>query len=195
MRADRAALLAWLVCCATALSAHKYSTRVVRTKYGPLRGIVVHSHPQVEAYLGVPYATPPLGSLRYMPPVTPSQWRTTRLADASGPACPQVPPAAAPRDDALLLHPRARIRQLERLLPVLANQSEDCLYVNLYVPVNGGEEGEGGGLPCLVFVHGESYEWSSGNAYDGTTLAANGNIVVVTINFRLGVLGFFKDWC
>ncbi|KAF9811823.1 hypothetical protein SFRURICE_021180 [Spodoptera frugiperda] len=192
MRADRAALLAWLVCCATALSAHKYSTRVVRTKYGPLRGIVVHSHPQVEAYLGVPYATPPLGSLRYMPPVTPSQWRTTRLADASGPACPQVPPAAAPRDDALLLHPRARIRQLERLLPVLANQSEDCLYVNLYVPVNGGEEGEGGGLPCLVFVHGESYEWSSGNAYDGTTLAANGNIVVVTINFRLGVLGFLK---
>lgn len=72
-----------------------------------------------------------------MPPVTPSQWRTTRLADASGPACPQVPPAAVPRDDALLLHPRARIRQLERLLPVLANQSEDCLYVNLYVPVNG----------------------------------------------------------
>lgn len=64
MRADRAALLAWLVCCAAALSAHKYSTRVVRTKYGPLRGIVVHSHPQVEAYLGVPYATPPLGSLR-----------------------------------------------------------------------------------------------------------------------------------
>lgn len=46
-------------------------------------------------------------------------------------------------------------------------------------------------MPCLVFVHGESYEWSSGNAYDGTTLAANGNIVVVTINFRLGVLGKF----
>lgn len=66
MRADRAALYAWLVCCAAALSSHKYSTRVVRTKYGPLRGIVVHSHPQVEAYLGVPYATPPLGSLRWV---------------------------------------------------------------------------------------------------------------------------------
>lgn len=66
MRADRAALYAWLVCSAVALSTHKYSTRVIRTKYGPLRGIVVHSHPQVEAYLGVPYATPPLGSLRLL---------------------------------------------------------------------------------------------------------------------------------
>ncbi|XP_041970664.1 neuroligin-1-like [Aricia agestis] len=193
MRADRAALYAWLVCCAVAISTHKYSTRVIRTKYGPLRGIVVHSHPQVEAYLGVPYATPPLGSLRYMPPVTPSQWRTTRLADAVGPVCPQVPPSATPREEALLLHPRARIKQLERLLPMLANQSEDCLYVNLYVPVNGAEgENEGSGLPCLVFVHGDSYEWSSGNAYEGTTLAAHGNIIVVTINFRLGVLGFLK---
>ncbi|XP_050675567.1 neuroligin-1 [Leptidea sinapis] len=193
MRTDCAALLAWLVCCAAALSTHKYSTRVVRTKYGPLRGIVVHSHPQVEAYLGVPYATPPLGSLRYMPPVTPSQWRTTRLADAMGPACPQVPPSVVPREEALLLHPRARIRQLERLLPMLVNQSEDCLYVNLYVPMNGAEgESEKPGLSCLVFVHGESYEWSSGNAYDGTALAAHGHIIVVTINFRLGVLGFLK---
>lgn len=43
---------------------HKYSTRVVRTKYGALRGIIVHSYPPVEAFLGVPYATPPIGSLR-----------------------------------------------------------------------------------------------------------------------------------
>ncbi|XP_037976903.2 neuroligin-1 [Plutella xylostella] len=192
MRAAGAALLAWLACC-TALSAHKYSTRVVRTKYGPLRGIVVHAHPPVEAYLGVPYATPPTGSLRYMPPVTPSQWRATRLADAAGAACPQAPPPAAPRDDALLLHPRARLRQLERLLPLLVNQSEDCLYVNLYVPVSGGEGAvDNGGLPCVVFVHGESYEWSAGTAYDGTALAAHGNVIVVTINFRLGVLGFLK---
>lgn len=47
-----------------ALVVHKYSTRVVRTKYGPLRGVMMHIHPPVEAFLGVPYATPPMGSLR-----------------------------------------------------------------------------------------------------------------------------------
>lgn len=46
------------------LLVHKYSTRVVRTKYGPLRGVMIHIHPPVEAFLGVPYATPPVGSLR-----------------------------------------------------------------------------------------------------------------------------------
>uniref|UniRef100_A0A6P7GHC1 Neuroligin-1-like n=1 Tax=Diabrotica virgifera virgifera TaxID=50390 RepID=A0A6P7GHC1_DIAVI len=47
-------------------------------------------------------------------------------------------------------------------------------------------------LPCIVYVHGESYEWSSGNLYDGTILASTGRVIVVTINFRLGVLGFLK---
>lgn len=48
----------------TSLLVHKYSTRVVETKYGPLRGVMIHIHPPVEAFLGVPYATPPVGSLR-----------------------------------------------------------------------------------------------------------------------------------
>ncbi|KAB0797452.1 hypothetical protein PPYR_08446 [Photinus pyralis] len=113
---------------------HKYSTRVVRTKYGSLRGIIVHSHPPVEAFLGVPYATPPVGSLRYMPPVTPSLWKTTRLADRFSSVCPQRPPDIGNRTEALLEFPRGRLLFLEKLLPLLANQSEDCLYLNLYVP-------------------------------------------------------------
>lgn len=52
------------------LLVHKYSTRVVRTKYGPLRGVMIHIHPPVEAFLGVPYATPPVGSLRFVSTVT-----------------------------------------------------------------------------------------------------------------------------
>ena len=48
------------------------------------------------------------------------------------------------------------------------------------------------GLPVLVFIHGESYEWNSGNPYDGSVLAAYANLVVVTLNYRLGVLGTFE---
>ncbi|XP_044727128.1 neuroligin-4, Y-linked [Chrysoperla carnea] len=172
---------------------HKYSTRVVRTKYGPLRGVIVHSHPPVEAFLGVPYATPPLGSLRYMPPVTPSMWRNARLADRFSAVCPQKPPDIGNRTEALLEYPRGRLIYLEKLLPLLANQSEDCLYLNLYVPRAGsGPEGVNAALPCILYVHGESYEWNSGNPYDGTVLASLGHVIVVTINFRLGVLGFLK---
>lgn len=119
---------------------HKYSTRVVVTKYGPLRGIILQHHsnqPPVEAFLGVPYATPPLGSLRYMPPVTPSMWRSTRLADSFSPVCPQKPPEIANRTEALLELPRGRLLYLEKLLPLLSNQSEDCLYLNIYVPRKG----------------------------------------------------------
>ncbi|KAI5705400.1 neuroligin-4, Y-linked-like [Diaphorina citri] len=114
-------------------SAHKYSTRVARTKYGPLRGILIQN-PPVEAYLGVPYATPPLGSLRYMPPVTPSTWRAPRFADTYSAVCPQRLPDIGNRTEALLQLPRGRLVFLEKLLPLLSNQSEDCLYLNLYVP-------------------------------------------------------------
>lgn len=106
----------------------KYSTRTVKTRYGMLRGIEARSSTAVETYYGVPYATPPLGALRYMPPVTPTPWRGIKLADTLPPACPQRPPAP---DESL---PRQRQAYLKRLVPLLVNQSEDCLYLNLYVP-------------------------------------------------------------
>lgn len=106
----------------------KYSTRTVRTRYGTLRGVEDRSSTSVETYYGVPYATPPIGALRYMPPVTPTPWRGTKLADTVPPACPQRPPEP---DSSL---PRSKRAYLERLAPMLANQSEDCLYLNLYVP-------------------------------------------------------------
>lgn len=114
---------------ADALAANqKYSTRTVTTRYGTLRGVVARSSPNVETYYGVPYATPPLGALRYMPPVTPTPWRGTKFADTLPPACPQKPPEP---DETL---PRTRRAYLQRIAPLLANRSEDCLYLNLYVP-------------------------------------------------------------
>lgn len=117
---------------------HKYSNRIVRTKYGPLQGIAIQNL-QVEAFLGVPYATPPLESLRFMPPVTPSLWTKTKMADTFSAVCPQKLPDISNRTEALLQIPRGRLVYLEKLLPLLANQSEDCLYLNIYVPKTSSE--------------------------------------------------------
>ncbi|XP_071861376.1 neuroligin-1 [Bombus fervidus] len=163
----------------------KYSTRTVRTRYGTLRGVEDRSSTSVETYYGVPYATPPIGALRYMPPVTPTPWRGIKLADTMPPACPQKPPEPDPS------LPRSKRAYLERLAPLLANQSEDCLYLNLYVPKS--PHGSTPDLlPALLLIHGDSYSWGAGNSFDGTALAAYGRLIVVSINFRLGVLGFLK---
>ncbi|XP_063993717.1 neuroligin-1-like [Diachasmimorpha longicaudata] len=165
----------------------KYSTRQVKTRYGTLRGIVARSAigEGVEVYLGVPYATPPLGALRFMPPVTPTQWRGTRLADNMPSPCPQKVPGVS--DPTISRHRRDYI---ERITPLLVNQSEDCLYLNLYVPRTHSSSTEL--LPAVLLIHGDSYTWGTGNSLDGTALAAHGRIIVVSINFRLGVLGFLK---
>lgn len=131
--------LLWFICTCDrfrvcqSFSKHRYSTRIVHTKYGPLQGIVVQNL-QVEAFLGVPYATPPLESLRFMPPVVPSLWTNIRMADSFSPVCPQKLPDISNRTEALQQIPRGRLVYLEKLLPLLANQSEDCLYLNIYVP-------------------------------------------------------------
>ncbi|XP_018392784.1 PREDICTED: neuroligin-1-like [Cyphomyrmex costatus] len=163
----------------------KYCTRTIKTRYGTLRGIEARSSTAVETYYGVPYATPPLGALRYMPPVTPTPWRGIKFADTIPPACPQRPPVP---DEGL---PRQRQAYLKRLVPVLANQSEDCLYLNLYVP-KAPHGSIADSLPALLLIHGDSYSWGAGNSFDGTALAAHGRLIVVSINFRLGVLGFLK---
>ncbi|XP_061388047.1 neuroligin-3-like, partial [Musca vetustissima] len=86
--------------------------------------------------------------------------------------------------------PKGRLEYLKRLLPFLENQSEDCLYLNIFSPINAGASEKK--LPVIVFIHGESFEWSSGNPYDGSVLASYGEVVVVTLNYRLGILGFLN---
>lgn len=183
---------------ATPTTTSRPSPRVVRTKYGQLRGRLVTlgarfgSHlPAVEAFLGVPYVSPPLGTLRFMPPVNSPHWDDVRAADTPGPACPQRLPEFLRNDSspAAARMPPGRLEQLRRLAQVaLMNTSEDCLHLNIYTPASVARDPTK--LPVIMFIHGESYEWNSGNAYDGSVLASYGNVVVVTINYRLGILGF-----
>lgn len=122
-------------------------TRVVTTKYGRVRGVIVRPRAKtlraVEAYLGVPYATPPEKDLRYVPPVTPPPWDHVWNADRVRPVCPQeLPLTPGPSLDndteALSRMPKTRLAFLKTIVKLLGNQSEDCLYMNIFVPTNPG---------------------------------------------------------
>lgn len=119
----------------------RLSSRTVTTKYGALKGYIEtpsgrHLQP-VEVFLGVPYATPPTGAMRFMPPGTPVHWRGVRMADRPAPVCPQRFPDIRNESDALKRMPLGRLDYLRRLLPHLQRQSEDCLYLNIYTPAIG----------------------------------------------------------
>ncbi|XP_042225437.1 neuroligin-1-like [Homarus americanus] len=149
----QAGLVATLVVMALAVTHHdahaarttrNLSPRMVRTKYGTLRGLIVNLGVQrlgdAEVFLSVPYASPPIGNLRFMPPGSPSPWREVKIVDHLGPVCPQRLPDIRNETEALKKMSRGRYQYLRRLLPYLRNQSEDCLYLNIYTPAGGSEE-------------------------------------------------------
>jgi para-nitrobenzyl esterase len=144
-------------------------SQVIMTEDGPLRGSVAHG---VASYLGIPYAKPPVGALRWRAPQPPDAWAQVREAIHFGPSCYQDPPAPfGPYSPEFLIS-----------LPV----DEDCLYLNVWTPTR-----RKGKLPVYVFIPGGAFLAGSGSVpiYNGTSLAAKG-VVVVTINYRLGVFGF-----
>ncbi|CAG9576307.1 unnamed protein product [Danaus chrysippus] len=168
----------------------KRLTREYNLRQGALRGLIVKPGKQydlqpVEMFLGIPYAAPPTGNLRFMPPVSAPPWSGLRMATHFAPVCPQTLPTIKKGNPPSL----ARQHYLSRIKPFLAEESEDCLYLNIYVPYR---ENKPKKFPVLVFIHGDSFEWSSGNPYDGRILASYGNVMVITVNFRLGILGFMK---
>ena len=115
----------------------------------------------MDEFLGIPYAAPPTGNLRWRPPASPASWEGVRDATQFGPSCPQPPSPFAPPG------------------PI----SEDCLYLNVYAPTL--RSSDEGGRPVLVWIHGGGLTQDAGRNYDGSKLAADGT-VVVTINYRLG---------
>jgi para-nitrobenzyl esterase len=146
---------------AAAEAADRGGAPIVRTEGGALRGVVASG---VGTFLGVPYAAPPVGDLRWRAPRAASAWRGVRDATAFAPSCPQRPGLFAPP-------------------PVL---SEDCLYLNVYTPALDNHRGRP--RPVIVWIHGGGLALDGARNYVPTQLAAEGT-VVVTINYRLGALG------
>lgn len=135
------------------------------TRQGPVIGRMAEG---VQAFKGLPYAAPPVGPLRWRPPQAPSGWDAPRPAMDNGAICIQPPSNGDPGVGPLPM-------------------SEDCLTVNVWTPAE-----RAGPLPVMVWIHGGGFNNGSGTAalYDGANLAKRG-VVVVTVNYRLGRLGFF----
>ena len=146
-------------------------TETVRVAQGLLAG-AAGVHPEVRVYRGIPYAAPPVGGLRWKAPQPAAGWQGVRQATEFSPVCMQTP------------YPASAAIYQSKPQPL----SEDCLYLNVWTAAKSGKER----LPVMVWVHGGGFTRGSGSSasYDGEILARKG-VVVVTVNYRLGVFGFF----
>ncbi|XP_066184076.1 fatty acyl-CoA hydrolase precursor, medium chain-like isoform X2 [Sylvia atricapilla] len=152
------------------------------TKYGRVRGYqfqVDTAERSVNVFLGLPFAKPPLGSLRFSEPQPPEPWEGVRDATSYPPMCLQ--------DKVLGQYFSDIITNRKEKVPLQV--SEDCLYLNVYTPVSTGKQEK---LPVLVWIHGGGLVFGAASSYDGSALAAFDNVVVVTIQYRLGVAGYFS---
>lgn len=173
MTTNRAAgLLATVLLCVAATA--NAVPLVVDTGSGPVRGEGV----EVVSFKGIPYAAPPVGELRWRAPVPPAPWQAPRDATRYGARCPQ--PTSVIGQAALRAGP----------MPAAVNESgmsEDCLTLNIWTPARSATER----LPVIVWVHGGGFQFGSGSVpeTDGSALARRG-VVLVSLNYRLGALGF-----
>ncbi len=149
----------------------------VEVESGLLQG--VHGwDPRIAVFRGVPYAAPPVGELRWREPQPPAKWEGVRKADEYGPIACQPAPGVNPEE--------FWTREIHPTGPEFA-MSEDCLYLNVYTPARTGQEN----LPVLLYIHGGGFRggYSYEVEFDWEHMARKG-IVVVSIGYRLGVLGF-----
>src|SRR6201991_3621977 len=134
---------------------------VVHTATGAVRGVVAPDH---RLFAGIPYAAPPIGPLRRQPPAPVPAWQGVRDATRPGPRCIQDPGVD---------------------LELGRRTNEDCLTLNVWTPRTNDDH-----RPVMVWIHGGGFANGDGGLYLANRLASRGNIIVVTLNYRLGALGF-----
>ena len=135
---------------------------VAQTHLGAVRGKAAGG---IREFLGIPYAAPPTGKLRWQAPEPPAHWKGVRSATRFAPHCPQ---SASPFGR--------------------ASMSEDCLFLNVFTRPGGSRSGQ----PVMVWIHGGALVTGESGDYDPAALVRDG-VTVVTINYRLGALGFLAD--
>lgn len=183
-------LLPLFRCSAPAQQAGTQPAPIVRTEDGGLRG---QMRGNLAVFQGIPFAAPPVGKLRWREPKPVAPWSGVRDATRPGSACvqsaaglnPFIAPLAAAYGAPYTVHPIA--------------SSEDCLYLNVWVPEwppKAAQPAPGlpaPALPVMVWLHGGSNTAGSGaqSTYDGASLATRG-VILITVNYRLGVMGFFS---
>ena len=153
---------------------------LIETKQGFVRGFEEAS---VRRFLGIPYAAPPVGDLRWKPPQPHSSWSGVLDAEKFGSHCAQIAHVVGE-----------------------SSNSEDCLFLNVYVPNESDDEQDEPGdaqvqrntdLPAravMVWIHGGAFTAGESYDFDASRLAKMGGVIVVTINYRLGVFGFLAHW-
>ncbi len=147
----------------------EHSEAIVETTSGKIEGVFRKG---LYVFRGIPYAAPPVGKRRWLPPQAPEPWGGIRPALEFAPTALQTP------------------MEVESFIPREAQpQSEDCLYLNIWTPGL-----DDAGRPVMVWIHGGGFTSGAGSLvfYNGRALSTRGDVVVVTVNYRLGVLGFLN---
>ncbi|XP_054282532.1 esterase B1-like [Macrosteles quadrilineatus] len=158
-----------LIVCST-----EEKTTVINTSFGPIEGqqfLSEWSKQIVYSFKGIPYASAPVGDLRFKDPVPPKKWTQVRDCTIHGPICPQI--LAMSNSETNLM-------------------DEDCLYLNVYSPQLPSQERKPA-LPVILWIHGGGfYKWSGNYDAYGPDLLIAEKVVMVTLNYRLGALGFLN---
>ncbi|XP_036044356.1 liver carboxylesterase-like isoform X3 [Onychomys torridus] len=156
------------------------SSPIRNTHTGQVRGSFVHvkdSELGVHTFLGIPFAKPPVGPLRFAPPEPPKPWSGVRDGTSYPAMCLQTD-----------LMDNEMAKKMNLIMPP-TSMSEDCLYLNIYTPAHAHE---GSNLPVMVWIHGGALVMGMASMHDVSKLAATEEIVMVAIQYRLGILGFFS---